>query len=260
MASASSWLACARAVRLAPPKPPATPERALSEFGAQRHEQRRIVLQSGLFLAEMLEGGAQVGRAATRKFFQARASKRSLKGMTRSKSTWPQGRTRPAIGRLQQAIFHKAVRADDERIGRERGQGLIGRMAVTGGPQRQHLPPGLTRSGELVHPGKRGRPQVADPIARGQRCHVQQDARSAIVRREGSAEDWWGRVHRRFSLRGHKEPRPSGPQPDRSARNRRGLLPRDDVGRRVQGGIDPAPPCRTSHSPVGGSSKSSGSQ
>jgi len=93
-----------------------------------------------------------------------------------------------AIARLEQAVLLQLLRADKERIGHERRQRLIGRMAVTRWPERQHLPPGLTCGGESIHPGKRGRPHVPDPVAGRQRRHVQEDPGSAVSGPEGSSE------------------------------------------------------------------------
>ena len=81
-----------------------------------------------------------------------------------------------ALGRSEQALVDQTVEADEQRIAGERGEALIRRVAVAGGPERQHLPELLAGRGEEVEELDRARPQIADAEAAGQRGRVEQHA------------------------------------------------------------------------------------
>src|SRR5262245_20076349 len=72
----------------------------------------------------------------------------------------------------QQSVFDEPVRADQQSISGERGETLIGRVAVAGGPKRQDLPVALPGRREKVYEGVCLIPEVADPEAPWQRCRV----------------------------------------------------------------------------------------
>src|SRR5262249_37431883 len=62
----------------------------------------------------------------------------------------------------------------------ERGERLVGRIAVSGRTEGQSLPEALARVVKPIDPGDRRGTYVADPIRRWQRRDVQQDAGGAV--------------------------------------------------------------------------------
>ena len=76
------------------------------------------------------------------------------------------GRKRPAcaIPRPQQSVLDQPVGADQERVARKRRQGLVGRIAIAGRTQRQHLPPALPSLLKPVDPGDSPRTHIANPV------------------------------------------------------------------------------------------------
>ena len=69
-----------------------------------------------------------------------------------------------------------AVRADEQPVAGERGQRLIGRVRISGGPQRQRLPPALACVAKAIDPRERSRPHIANSVSRRQRGDMQQQA------------------------------------------------------------------------------------
>ena len=68
------------------------------------------------------------------------------------------------IGLPQQPLFDELFEADERRVASEGRKTLIRRIGVAGWPQRQHLPPALPRSHQLIDPAIRGRSQVTDSV------------------------------------------------------------------------------------------------
>ena len=151
----------------------------------QGPEQGVVVQPVGLIEAEALEGGAQaLGRP--RPEVGPRPLEQSVlePGDGRIIDLARRERRHLQLARAEEAVGDQAVGADEEDVARERGQGLVGRVAVPRGPQRQRLPPRLARSGEAIDPRERRRAEVADAVRGRQRGHVQQDAGGAVARPE----------------------------------------------------------------------------
>ena len=76
----------------------------------------------------------------------------------------------------QQSVVNQSFDADEQRIARERGEALIGRIAVAGRSERQYLPEPLTGGPEEVDEFEGARPEVPDTKATGQRSRMEQKA------------------------------------------------------------------------------------
>ena len=67
--------------------------------------------------------------------------------MTAPKSTWVSGKSgaccRSAVG--EHAFLCQTLQADQHRVTGEGGEELVGRIAIAGGAEREHLPEGLFR-------------------------------------------------------------------------------------------------------------------
>src|SRR5215471_13996912 len=94
------------------------------------------------------------------------------------------------VTRPQQLILDQPVWTDKQFVPGEGGQGLIRRVAVSRGAQRQRLPPSLAGLVKTVDPGYGGRSHIADAVGRGQRGDVQQQARGTVCRRERWKTQW----------------------------------------------------------------------
>src|SRR5205085_12619640 len=79
----------------------------------------------------------------------------------------------------EQALFDQFVGTDEQSVTGEGREALIRRIAVAGRPQRQHLPERLPRPDEKIYEGVGFWAEVADAIATGQRCRVQQNTARA---------------------------------------------------------------------------------
>src|SRR5690606_6607154 len=79
----------------------------------------------------------------------------------------------------QPAAPGELVETDEQRVAREGGKGLVGRVTVACRPQRQHLPDGLVVAGEPVDEAVGPLAQIADPVAARQGGGMQQDAAAA---------------------------------------------------------------------------------
>src|SRR5207245_7049872 len=89
----------------------------------------------------------------------------------------------PHVPRAQQSLLDQEVEAHQQRVAGEGGEALVGRVAVAGGPQRQHLPELLLRGGQEVEEAEGLRSQLAEAEAAGQRRGMQKDPAHAL--REG---------------------------------------------------------------------------
>ena len=78
--------------------------------------------------------------------------------------------------RLQQALGAQIVQINEVGAAGEGGEGLIGGVAVAGGPNGQHLPVRLARPGQKIHKGAGLRPQGAHPPGGGQGGERHQNA------------------------------------------------------------------------------------
>ena len=87
------------------------------------------------------------------------------------------------VGGGQQALLAQAVEADEQRVAREGREALVGRVAVAGGAERQHLPEALAGLRQEVEEGGRLGPELADAVAPGQRRGVEQDAGGSLAQR-----------------------------------------------------------------------------
>ena len=92
---------------------------------------------------------------------------RSARESTRSKSTRRFGEVRHVgqLGAGQPAVGGQIAQIDQQRIARERRKALIGRIAVAGRPQRQHLPDALARADQAVD-------EVVRPRGPNRRCRA----------------------------------------------------------------------------------------
>ncbi|HYZ85294.1 MAG TPA: hypothetical protein VE621_12865 [Bryobacteraceae bacterium] len=72
-----------------------------------------------------------------------------------------------AILAAQQSVLDQPIRADEKLITSEGRQGLIRRVAVASGTERQGLPPALSGMPEPIDPRQSSRSDVADPVSRG---------------------------------------------------------------------------------------------
>ncbi len=150
--------------------------------GAQRPVERVVVEPAGVLGAERPvvvprpeapEGAAQQSR---------------LEGVDRlvvDPPRRPHRRVRQ-VRRFEQAVRQQPVGADQQRIPGERRERLVGRVAVAGRPERQHLPEPLPRARQVIEEPDRLRPQLADPPRPRQRGRVQQDAARPGERGGGS--------------------------------------------------------------------------
>ena len=80
------------------------------------------------------------------------------------------------VARPHKSVLDQPVGTDEQCVAGKRGQGLIRRIAVTRGTERQRLPPALASFGKAVDPGQRRRSHIANAVRRGQRRDVQQQA------------------------------------------------------------------------------------
>ena len=83
------------------------------------------------------------------------------------------------VGGLQQTLIAQAFEAEEQRIAGEGGETLVGRIAISGGIQRQHLPQFLSGIGQEVGELVGGRAEVADAEACGQGSEVEQNSTAA---------------------------------------------------------------------------------
>ena len=74
------------------------------------------------------------------------------------------------------AALDQRVEADQQRIAGEGREALVGRVAVAGGAERQHLPEALAGVVQEVGEAMRFGAQLADAVGPGQRRRMQQDA------------------------------------------------------------------------------------
>src|SRR5438105_1824584 len=81
------------------------------------------------------------------------------------------------IRTFQQTVLRQEVRTYQIGISGKGAKRLIGRIAVAGRSQGQHLPPGLPGADQTLDPGVRCRAKVADAIGTWQRGGMQKDAR-----------------------------------------------------------------------------------
>ena len=105
----------------------------------------------------------------------ARSKSRSLNGTTRAKSTCPfrkPFRTAEVL-RLEEPVVRQQLRADQERVLRERGDAVVG-VGIDRRVQGEDLPVRLPgRRQEVGEPVRRG-PEVPDPEPRRQRRDMQE--------------------------------------------------------------------------------------
>ena len=154
--------------------------------GLERGEQCIIVEPVSLLPAEALEALVQVRARTGTESLPCRLEQGVLEALDRVELD---GRRRKrasgAISRLHQIVLDQPVRADQERVAGERRQGLVRRVAIGGRAQWQRLPPALAGLVKPVDPLDGRRTYIADSIPRGQRRDMQQQARRAILPREG---------------------------------------------------------------------------
>ncbi len=91
------------------------------------------------------------------------------------------GQAGKAIVADPSAIGEKFQRKQ-ERVAGEGGERSVGRVAVAGGAERQHLPDALFGGGEKIGESVGGGSEIADAARRRQRSDVQQEARGALKR------------------------------------------------------------------------------
>ena len=80
------------------------------------------------------------------------------------------------LRRLQAAVLHEPLEADQQGISRERRERRVGGVAVAGRADGQHLPQRQAGVGEEIHEPVRGAPEVADAVRSGQRRGMEEDA------------------------------------------------------------------------------------
>ena len=118
------------------------------------------------------------------------------------------------VRRCEQAVLTELVEREEQGIaGRGRGR-VVGRMAVAGGADGQHLPPGLAAGGEEISEGEGLAAKVADAMGAGQRGRMQEKSRGAPAQS--------GLVHRRGLILANGDARPGpisgAPRPHPRAR------------------------------------------
>jgi hypothetical protein len=149
-----------------------------------RHVQGVIVEPRGVLRAERIEGRAVRGRSAFLEAAERAVEQGKLEGGHRvvvHGIRRHRRRVRDVRG-LQPSVLDERVEADEQRVAREGGEALVGRVAVTGGAEGQHLPEALARASQEVHEAMGLGPQLADPVAPRQGRRVQQDPAPPRVR------------------------------------------------------------------------------
>src|SRR5207237_6738340 len=118
-----------------------------------------------LSASELLERGAQVRARAIAEplpgCFQQRVLE-ALDGLEidRRRREGPAG----AVLGVDQPVLDEPVRADEERVPRERRERLVGRIAVAGRTQRKRLPEDLAGLVQPIDPRQGRGTYVADPV------------------------------------------------------------------------------------------------
>src|SRR5207245_1998915 len=151
----------------------------------ERAEQGVVVQPVRLRLTELFDRRLQVLARAGAEVPPSRLEQRvfeSLDGIEIDRR-WRKRAARE-IARANESVLDQPLGADQQRVARERRQGLVRRVAIAGRPQRERLPISLSRLVKPVDPGDGRRAYVADSVRRRQRRDVQQDAGSPVVRGE----------------------------------------------------------------------------
>ena len=151
---------------------------AAAEVGLERGEEGVVVEPRPLRIGELVEPLAELGRGLPRKCC------RHLVEQARPRADHspevdvvfgkPRQRVEPAI--IDEPRIAEIVERDHQRIARERGERLVGRVAVAGRPEREHLPETLRHARETVEPAMRLRADLTDAVPAGKRGGMKQDA------------------------------------------------------------------------------------
>jgi len=159
---------------------PRVPRRAAVRV-LQRHEERVVVEPVRVLGAELQERfllgvGGVVGEA------HVRMPQDALLELDHLAEEHAIVGERPRVGqllRLQRVFGDQRLQVDQQRVAGEGAEALIRRIAVAGGPERQHLPQPDAGFGEEVHELAGIFAQVADAESAGQGGRVQQYAAGA---------------------------------------------------------------------------------
>src|SRR4029453_19515414 len=106
----------------------------------------------------------------------------------------------------QQSLLDEEVEADQERVARESGEALVGRVAVARGAERQHLPQPLLRPRHEVEQPHGLVAELADAVGAGQRRRMEEDP--ADARGGGGGQGVLGGGGGGRSRAGHRESNP----------------------------------------------------
>ena len=82
---------------------------------------------------------------------------------------------------VQQAVLGELLEADEPRVPGERRLSAVRRLAVSGGAQRQHLPPALRSGREKLDEAPRAGPDVSAPVQTGEARRVKKHAARALA-------------------------------------------------------------------------------
>jgi len=147
----------------------------------QRREQRVVRQPAGVPAAEGRETALPRGRRGGEPI-RRRAQPRPARGQNRAEVHPRRVRFRETaqISGGQPAVAAQVVEADQQRVGGEGRKALVGRVAVTGGAQRQELPIPLAHRRERAQPAARVRADLADAPRPRQRGRVQQQPGGAF--------------------------------------------------------------------------------
>jgi hypothetical protein len=151
---------------------------AAAEVGLERGEERVVVEPRPLRIGELVELVAELGR---------RPPCKPCRDLVEQARPWADhgAEVDMVVGKAGQRVevaiideprVAEIIERDHQRIARERGERLVGRVTVAGRPQRQHLPETLRHAGEAVEPAMRLGADLADAVPAGKRGRVKQDS------------------------------------------------------------------------------------
>ena len=143
---------------------PAAPD-DLAVVLLERHKEREILQPPGIGLAEGGKRGvAGTGEEAAGNPFQ------------HTRLPWNHSGEIYLVFRQERRRRHvQWIERDQQRIAGQRGKALVRRIAVAGGPEREHLPKSLAGIGEKIGKAPRGFAQVADTPRPRKRSGMKQD-------------------------------------------------------------------------------------
>jgi hypothetical protein len=195
---------------------PGAPRRELVLL-LERHEEREVLEPGPLRGAE----GAEVGlerRARTRGETLGGAREQRLPVRDHRAVVDVVVGERRVVTQLvcgEEPVLDEQIEADQQRIAGERGEALVGRVAVARRPEWEHLPERLPGAHQEVDEALRLGAEIADPVPARQRGRVEKNSAAALLDVQ--------RVRllvRQPPRKGTDQPHPSSPAPPRGQLDR----------------------------------------